>query len=153
MSVKVFLGLGSNLGNRRKNLNEAIELIRKNQKIKIISVSSFYRTKPEEGVSGGNFLNAVLEIRTSLSARQLLAFTQSIERKLGSPIKKGGKARKIDIDILLYGQKIVRQKNLIIPHSRMLQRKFVLEPLAEISPQTIHPQKRTTIKKLLQDKR
>ncbi len=149
--VKVFLGLGSNRGNRTENLIRAVNLIKENCKIKFKGVSSFYRTKPAENVGGGDFLNAVLSVETGLPPEELLVFLQTVEKKLGSSTRKQNKARIIDLDLLLYGQKIIRRKNLIIPHPRMLRREFVLQPLAEISPKTRHPQKRMTMNILLQN--
>lgn len=132
--VKVFLGLGSNRGNRTKNLFRAIALIKANRKIKFKACSSFYQTRPAENVSGGDFLNAALAVETSLPPEELLVFLQTVEKKLGSAVRKQNQARTIDLDLLLYGQKIIRRKNLIVPHPRMWRREFVLQPLAEIVP-------------------
>lgn len=128
----VYLGLGSNLGNKRKNIKEALRLLRRD--VKIIKVSSLYKTKPVGYLDQPDFLNAVAEIATSLTPLQLLKQVKSIERIIGRTKTVRWGPRLIDIDILLYeGQKIKHSK-LIIPHPQINKRNFVLNPLKEIAP-------------------
>lgn len=130
---KVFIGVGSNLKNRVMNILKAIKMIEK--KINIEKISSFIETEPEEGVKGKKFLNGVISGKTSLSPENLLAFLKEIEVKIGRPIDHPkGDARVIDLDILFYGKKIIKKKNLEIPHPKFRKRIFVLKPFSEIEP-------------------
>ncbi|RKY29920.1 MAG: 2-amino-4-hydroxy-6-hydroxymethyldihydropteridine diphosphokinase [Candidatus Omnitrophota bacterium] len=130
---KVFIGVGSNLKNRVMNILKAIKMIEK--KINIEKISSFIETEPEEGVKGDKFLNGVISGKTSLSPENLLAFLKEIEVKIGRPIDHPkGDARVIDLDILFYGKKIIKKKNLEIPHPKFRKRIFVLKPFSEIEP-------------------
>ena len=132
--VKIYLGLGSNLGDRRKNIKKALFLLEK-EGIKINKISSLFKNKPEEGVKGGYFLNGVVEVETELSPQELLLTLQKIEALLGRKGKhKMKEARTIDLDILLYGNLNINQPNLIIPHPKWKKRDFVLKPLSEIAP-------------------
>jgi len=136
----VFIGLGTNLGDKTKNLNEAIRLIGFEAGA-IMNVSSFYPSKPWGFESENNFLNAAILISTKLNPIDLLEKTQQIEKKMG----RAGKTtsvysdRIIDIDILLYDNRIIKHPVLEIPHPMLHKRDFVLVPLAEIAPELIHP--------------
>ncbi len=143
----VYLGLGSNLGNREKNIREAIKLLRK--EVRITKISSFYKTKPVGYADQPDFINAAAEIKTNLPPLQLLRLTKEIEKKLGRKKTFQNGPRIIDIDILLYNDEIIKTKNLVIPHLAMHRRWFVLKPLTEIAPEVIHPQLKHTIKILL----
>jgi len=130
--VVCYLGLGSNLGNRRKNIKKALDYLAKIKGIKIEKSSRIYETKPVGGPTQRKFLNAAIKIRTSLSPQLLLAALKKIEKDLGrKPTVRFG-PRPIDLDILLYANKIIKRKNLVIPHPRMFRREFVLRPLREI---------------------
>ena len=133
----IFIGLGSNLGNKEENIIKAIDLIRK--RFKILNVSSLYETEPIGYKQQDWFLNCAMKINTNLKPQELLIFLQSIEKKLGRirTIKDG--PRTIDLDILFYNNKIINENNLIVPHSRLHERLFVLEPLKEICPNFVHP--------------
>jgi 2-amino-4-hydroxy-6-hydroxymethyldihydropteridine diphosphokinase len=129
-----YLSLGSNLGNRQKNLLRAVTELAKTG-IEVVRSSSIYETEPQDFDDQPAFLNCVLEVRSDLSPFPLLRLTQSIEAAIGrtpSAVPKG--PRVIDIDILLLGTFIVHDERLTIPHPRMSKRRFVLEPLAEIAP-------------------
>ncbi len=127
--------MGSNLGDRRKNIKKALFLLEK-EGIKVNKLSSLFKNKPEEWVKGGYFLNGVLEAETELSPQELLLTLQKIEARLGRKREhKMKEARTIDLDILLYGNLNINQPNLIIPHPRWNKRDFVLKPLSEIAPQ------------------
>ena len=136
----VYLGLGTNLGDKERNLNEAILKI--SQEVgKIICQSGFYASKPWGFQSENEFLNAVVSVETDLSALQLLAKTQEIERELGRTAKlsNGYADRVIDIDILLYDREIIDLSELKIPHPFIAERDFVYVPLLEIAPDLVHP--------------
>lgn len=134
----VYLGLGSNLGDREGNIKRALELL--SQKVKIEKLSSLYETEPMGYLSQPLFLNAVCQALTELSPEELLEFVKEIERRIGREPSFPNAPRPIDIDILFYEGEIINLPHLIIPHPRLKERAFVLVPLAEISPHFIHPQ-------------
>ena len=136
----VYLALGTNLGDKTQNLNDAITLLSMNIG-NVIGVSSFYTSKASGFISENNFLNAVMLVETNLAPFQLLEKTQKIEEELGRTKKriKGYEDRLIDIDILLYDNLIMNQPTLKIPHPLMTERDFVLLPLVEIAPDLVHP--------------
>jgi len=146
---RVYLSLGSNLGERKRYINRAIALLKKNPYFKIECISSFYETDPEGFKNQPKFINACLKAKTSLSAEELLKFLTEIEKKLGRKKRRRFGPREIDIDILFYGKKVVKQKGLIIPHPLLDKRIFVLEPLLEISPNLRHPIFGATMRELL----
>lgn len=138
---KVYLGLGTNLGEKEANLRTAINEIEKRIG-KIYSLSAFYTTEPWGFVSENTFNNAVCCIETSLSPDELLKETQSIEQEMGRSKKTTNHIysdRLIDIDILLYDNIIYNTPELTIPHPLICERDFVLKPLIEIAPEIIHP--------------
>ena len=128
---EVYIGLGSNLGNKEKNIQKAIDLIAEKNKVK--KISNFYKTDPVGYLNQDCFLNGAIKIETNLSPEDLLKFLKNIEKKLKrkKTIKNG--PRTIDLDILLYDDLIINTPNLTIPHPRMLEREFVLKPLKEIT--------------------
>lgn len=130
----VYLGLGTNLGDKRKNLNDAIRML-ENLVGEVEKVSSVIETEPEGFKSDNMFLNAVVKVRTALSPFELLDITQDVEKSLGRKEKSSNGIyhdRVIDIDILLYDDINISTPRLVIPHPRMAQREFVMTPLAEI---------------------
>ena len=128
-----FLGIGSNLGDRRKNIRLALEKISRLKDTKIIRVSKIAETVPLGGPSGqGKFLNAVLKINTNLTPLKLLKQLQKIENELGRRRTVRWGPRTIDLDILLFGDKVIEGKELKIPHPRLMQRDFVLKPLLNL---------------------
>jgi 2-amino-4-hydroxy-6-hydroxymethyldihydropteridine diphosphokinase len=134
--MKAYLGLGTNLGDRKNNLLRAVEHINE-QAGHVLACSSFIETAPWGFSSDNTFLNAVVEIDTPHSPRELLRITQAIEREMGRTHKSINghySDRIIDIDILLYGDEKINDPDLIIPHPLMWQRNFVYEPLWEIAP-------------------
>ncbi len=149
--TKVYLGLGTNLGNREKNLQSAVGMIQ--ERIgKVISLSSFYETTPWGFVSDNTFLNAAACVETSFSPEEVLAATQQIEREMGRQKKSANGVytdRPIDIDILLFGDLILQQPQLTVPHPLMTERDFVMRPLTEIAPDAIHPVFRKPLKELI----
>lgn len=132
--IECYLGVGSNLGDRRKNIKLALQEIEKLKGTKIIKVSKVIQTNPLpcRVPSQGKFLNAALKIKTTLSAKNLLRALQKIEDKLGRTRDIRWGPRTIDLDILFYGDKVINQKDLKIPHPMMFEREFVLKPLREV---------------------
>lgn len=138
--ASVYLGLGTNIGNKRKNMVTAAALLAERAG-DVLSLSSFYETEPWGFDSENTFLNAALELETCCSPMELLHLTQQIEREMGRTQKSDGSYhdRIIDIDILLYGNEIIHTEELVVPHPLMQQRLFVMQPLAEIAPSLVHP--------------
>ncbi len=146
---RVYLGLGTNLGNREENLRQALEKIREFIGI-VVTMSSVYETEPWGFRSENQFLNMVIEIETNLKPSGLLGRLLMIESLLGRLREGTGyKSRTIDIDILFYGQKLVNTQVLKVPHPLLHERKFVLAPLAEIAPGFVHPLFKKTIVQLI----
>ncbi len=149
METTAFLGLGSNLGSRKQNIRQAVTCLRQTSGIRVKESSSIYETAPIGGPAGqGKFLNACLEIETVLSPQRLLQALKAIERKLGRKRTVKWGPRVIDLDILLYGDRVIRTSRLTIPHPRLTERSFVLDPLAEIAADVVHPALKMTIGKL-----
>jgi GTP cyclohydrolase-4 len=145
-SVTVYLGLGSNMGDRQRNLDRALDLL--SQRLRVTRVSSAYDTAPVGNVNQPRFLNLVCQVYTRLAPQALLALAKGIECKLGRTLGTQ-QPRPIDIDILFHGDLVLDTPELVIPHPRLANRAFVLIPLAEIAPDLIHPVYRKTIKELL----
>ena len=139
----VYLSLGSNIGDREANLEAAIE------RLSPVRRSPIYETEPVDYLNQRWFLNLVIEIETTLFPMQLLSRIQKIERELGRVrgVPKG--PRIIDIDILLYGDAVVRTSKLEIPHPRMAERRFVLAPLADLAPELRHPVTKLRVREML----
>ena len=131
---RAFLGLGSNLGDRRENLLRALRLLRDSGQAKIVRVSSIYETDPVGHTDQPRFYNLVAEAQTSLDPYQLLALIRRIETDMGRRRRIRFGPRLIDIDILLCGEETVASRDLQVPHPRMLERAFVILPLAEVAP-------------------
>ena len=131
---RIFLGLGSNLGDRPANLGKAVERLQTNG-IEIVRTSACYETAPVGGPQGqGKYLNAVIEVRSSLGPGALLDLCKQIERQLGrQPAVRWG-PRLIDIDILIWGDRVIDEPDLKVPHPEVANRAFVLVPLDEIAP-------------------
>jgi 2-amino-4-hydroxy-6-hydroxymethyldihydropteridine diphosphokinase len=149
--VTSYLGLGSNLGNRIKNLEIVISSLSKHPDINVNALSSFYETEPVGYTEQGWFINQVIQIETSLSPTELLKVTQKTEEYLGRKRTIRWGPRKVDIDILLYSDLIINDFSLKIPHPHLTQRRFVLVPLAEIAPNLTHPILGESISKILID--
>jgi 2-amino-4-hydroxy-6-hydroxymethyldihydropteridine diphosphokinase len=144
----VYLGLGSNVGDRERHLEAALEQLPA-PRLRILRVSTTYETEPVDYTDQRWFLNLVVEAETDLFPMQLLSRIVKLERALGRvrTIAKG--PRTLDIDILLYGNAVIRTTTLEIPHPRMAERRFVLAPLAELAPDLRHPLTHKTIREML----
>lgn len=147
--ASVYLGLGANIGNREANLRMALRTL--GRMAKVTHVSSLYETEPV-GPEQPDFYNAVCEIETGLRPRALLRFLQAVEheigRRPGESSSGGWGPRPIDIDLLLYGDEVIEEEGLVVPHPEMLNRAFVMVPLAEIAADARYPGREETIAEL-----
>lgn len=146
---RVYLSLGSNLGDKAENLRAAISALR-DVGVRVEKVSPFYETEPLDYLEQDWFLNCAIEGQTEISAEELLRALRGIETRMGSKklVTKG--PRLIDLDILLYESEMIDTPDLQVPHPRMHLRRFVLVPLAEIAPGALHPGLRMTVAQLLE---
>jgi 2-amino-4-hydroxy-6-hydroxymethyldihydropteridine diphosphokinase len=145
----VYLSLGSNIGEREAHLREAIRRLESTGKLRF--VSSIYETEPVEFTDQPQFLNCAVALETSSTPEQLMLQLLTIEKAMGRQrIQKKG-PRTIDLDILLFGDEVVDTPGLTIPHPAMQHRRFVLEPLAEIAPDAVHPVLKKTVRELLDE--
>lgn len=148
MSI-AFIGLGSNMGDKAASLKRAIEELGKVQGTRVLAVSSFYKTEPVGDVEQDWFINAAAEIETSLAPRELLNRLLDIEKDLGRVREVKWGPRIIDLDILLYDDLVMDEEGLVIPHPYLHERGFVLMPLAEISPEVMHPKLKKSMSELM----
>jgi 2-amino-4-hydroxy-6-hydroxymethyldihydropteridine diphosphokinase len=144
----VYIALGSNLGDRAEHLRQAREQIAAPD-LRVLRASSIYETAPREVVDQPWFLNQVIECEAELFPRQLLARLKKIERAMGRKRTFAKGPREIDLDILLFGDAVVKAPELEVPHPRLAERRFVLEPLAELAPDKKHPGTRRTVREML----
>lgn len=147
--VTVYLGLGSNTGECQKNLFKALEYL--SQRLRVVEKSSIYNTEPMGNPEQPRFLNMVCLVKTILKPEDLLVLAKGIERKMGRIPGKRNAPRTIDIDILFYGDQVIKIPELTIPHPRLTQRAFVLVPMAEIAPELVHPINKKSINELLRE--
>jgi 2-amino-4-hydroxy-6-hydroxymethyldihydropteridine diphosphokinase len=146
---QVYLSLGSNMGDKEHSITQALKLL--SERCTVKKISRFYRTEPVSTIPQEWFLNCAVEGETSLHPAELLSFIQSIEQRLGRvKITKDG-PRIIDIDILFYENKIIRTKNLVVPHPLLQDRLFVLQPMMDLNPALMHPVLKKTIQTLYQN--
>lgn len=145
---KTYLALGSNVGNRERNLQTCVNAINAPD-LRVTRTSSAYETAPRDFLDQPWFINLVLECETDLFPLQLLKRLQRIEKQIGRQRTVNKGPRTIDIDVLLFGSFVIDQPLLHVPHPRMGERRFVLEPLAELAPELRHPVSRRTIREML----
>jgi 2-amino-4-hydroxy-6-hydroxymethyldihydropteridine diphosphokinase len=151
MANYVFLGLGSNLGERKALLDKALELISESVG-RVSAISGIYETQPWGFKTGTDFLNMVVQVHTDLNPAELLTKLALIENQLGR--KRSNRnyvSRTIDIDILLYGKKVINRPDLKIPHPLIQERRFVLVPLCDLAPEIVHPVINKTFAELLRE--
>jgi 2-amino-4-hydroxy-6-hydroxymethyldihydropteridine diphosphokinase len=147
VSETAYLSLGSNLGDRAANLSAAVEQL--TVAGRLIAVSALYETQPVDVPNQPWFLNSVAAIETDMTPKELLQLALRVEAAMGRMRLSEKGARKIDIDVVLFGDRVVNEPGLKIPHPAMHQRRFVLEPLAEIAPEARHPELGKTARELL----
>lgn len=146
-----FISIGSNIGDKEANLNKAIELLTKDSDTKLVKTSSYIKTEPWGYENQEEFLNCAVEVQTILSSRELLEKNQRIEQEMKRERKIKWGPRIIDLDIIFFNDEINNEEDLIIPHPRMEERKFVLDPLNEIAPNMMHPVINKRVWKLLEE--
>ena len=146
--AKVYLGIGSNIGDKEANCRRVIEQLSRAEDVEVIRASSFYLTEPIGGPPQNDYLNGILEIRTGLSPGNCLEVFKRIEGDMGRKPSGKDHPRAIDVDILLYDDKVQYTKDLEIPHPRMHEREFVLRGMMELAPDLIHPVFNRTIGEL-----
>ena len=146
MKKTVYLSLGSNVGDRAANLRTAIQGLE--ELGHVTSTSSFYETEPVDVKDQPWFLNCVVKLETELMPKQLLNAVLALEERMGRRRKQPKGPRAIDVDILLFGNSMIESKELVVPHPRMHERRFVLEPMAEIAGEMRHPGLKRTMREL-----
>jgi 2-amino-4-hydroxy-6-hydroxymethyldihydropteridine diphosphokinase len=147
---RVFIGLGSNLGDRTERLRQAQQKLLESQTIRLVLASSIYETDPVGKTDQPLFLNQVIEIRTTLAPEDLLTHLLQVEQELGRVRRERWGPRIIDLDVLAFGQRVEQSKRLVLPHPELHRRRFVLQPWAEIAPEFEVAVFSTTVADLLQ---
>lgn len=150
VETEAYIALGSNLGDRELNLLRAVAEVGRLPECRVTALSSFYETSPVGNVEQDAFYNAVLKLSTGLPPRTLLTHLLRIETdsfKRTRTVFHG--PRRMDLDLLLYGTEIIAEEDLIVPHPRIAERRFVLQPLCEIAPELVHPVSGITVRELL----
>ena len=139
MTTTAFVGIGSNLGDRESHLSRAVELLSTADNIEVSAVSQIRETEPVGPVEQGPFLNAAVRVETELAPRELLDLLLEIEERMGRVRRERFGPRTIDLDLLLYGDEVVEGPGLTVPHPRLAERRFALEPLSELDPELSLP--------------
>ena len=138
-ATTAYIGLGSNLGDRERTIHEALKALVERRGIEVTTVSKLLETAPIGGPPQGNYINGVAEIRTTLSPRQLMQTLLEVEEQFGRVRTERWGPRRLDLDLLLFGDAVIETPDLQVPHPRMHERRFVLEPLCDIATQVRHP--------------
>jgi 2-amino-4-hydroxy-6-hydroxymethyldihydropteridine diphosphokinase len=139
--TKAFVGIGSNLGDREEHVRQALELLFAEEGIDVVAVSELRETEPVGPVEQGPFVNGAVRLETELSPRELLSRLLAIEQRLGRVRLERYGPRTIDLDLLVYGDAVIDEPGLTVPHPRLHERRFALEPLAELAPDLVVPGK------------
>ena len=139
VTTTAFVGIGSNLGDREAHLARAIELLSAEDGIEVTAVSQIRETEPVGPVEQGPFLNGAVHVATELAPRELLGRLLGIEQRMGRVRRERYGPRTIDLDLLLYGDEVVDELGLIVPHPRLKERRFALEPLSDLDPSLTIP--------------
>lgn len=151
-SKTVYIGLGSNLGDRVRQIAQALALLDSLDGISVVRVASLIETQPVGGAAGQNdYLNGVAQLDCRFSAMELLAILLDVEKQLGRTRTEPWGARTIDLDLLLFDDQIIDEPQLQVPHPRMHERDFVLKPLAELAPEVVHPILGKSIRQILHE--
>lgn len=148
---RIFIGIGSNMGDRRRAIEDALTLLAERPEIELVGCASLYETEPVGVQDQPWFLNTVAELAGSLPPAALLEQLKAIERRLGRKTRSRWGPREIDLDLLLYGGRVVNEPQVVVPHPEMHKRRFVLIPLAELAPEQVHPVLNRTIRALLRE--
>ena len=143
--MRAYIGVGSNLGDRRAHCAAAVEALAGLDRTRVVACSPWYETEPVGGVAQSRFVNGAVEVETALDPRELLSACLAIERTRGRERRIPNGPRTLDLDLLLYADRIVDEPGLTLPHPRLMQRAFALIPLSDIAPQAIHPLAGVTI--------
>jgi 2-amino-4-hydroxy-6-hydroxymethyldihydropteridine diphosphokinase len=150
VETEAYIALGSNLGDRELNLLRAVSEVGRLPDSKVTALSSFYETSPVGTVKQDSFYNAVLRLSTGLAPRSLLNHLLRIEDETFKRIRTIHQGpRRMDLDLLLYGDRVISEEDLVVPHPRLAERRFVLQPLCEIAPDLLHPLNGKSIRALL----
>jgi len=139
VSKTAFVGIGSNLGDREDNLRLAVELLSAEDGVEVTAVYEIRETEPVGPVEQGPFLNGAVRLETELGPRELLERLLAVEQRLGRVREERWGPRTIDLDLLLYGDEVIDERGLTVPHPRLGERRFVLEPLADLAPTLVVP--------------
>ena len=145
MAVTAYLGLGANLGDRLANLQAAVDLLRREERMRVVASSRVWETEPVGGPEQPEYLNAVLRVETDRSPRELLDACLGVEAELGRVRAERWGPRTIDVDVLLYDERTVDEPDLVVPHPRLAERAFVVLPLLELEPDPILPDGRRLV--------
>ncbi|MBI4394750.1 MAG: 2-amino-4-hydroxy-6-hydroxymethyldihydropteridine diphosphokinase [Candidatus Omnitrophica bacterium] len=149
MQTLAYIGVGSNLGNRKGAISKAQEILSSHPKVKFLRSAPFYETEPVGGLPQGLYLNTVWEIETDLEAHELIELLLEIESSLGRKRKEKNEPRIIDLDLLFFGDQVIDEASLTVPHPKLHERWFVLKPLWDLRSDLIHPVLKKSVCELL----
>ena len=146
-----YIAVGSNMGKREDYVNQARQMVSRLDKAEFLQSSRVYETEPVGGPPQGKYLNVVWKIKTALAAKELLQELLKVERKLGRVRTARNAPRTVDLDILFYGDQVIEERGLRIPHPRLHEREFVLKPLMDLCPEFVHPILKRSVRELWED--